>query len=124
MTKVEKNINIHGSNNVVADTIQNSFNQIQSSGASDEIKGLLTELTKQVDALCKHLNEDEAAIVKQDLETLAKEAAKEKPSKKIFEIKLESLKKAAENIGEIAGPVAEIAVKLMPLIIAAAQQAR
>lgn len=123
MKKVDnsKHISIQGDHNIVADNIHNSFNQIQSSGTSDEIKVLLKDLVEKVGELSKALSEDEAQTVMRDLETFTKEATKDKPRKKMLDISLESIKKAAENVRDVGAPVFEIVGKLLPLIIAAAQ---
>lgn len=127
MKKIDqsKKITINGDNTgnaVIAETIQNSFNHIQQSGASEDIKTLLTDLVTKVDEMCKALPEEEAETVKQDLETFTKEAAKEKPREKFLEISVESIKKAAENIRDIGKPVLEIVAKLLPLLLVASQQ--
>ncbi len=122
--KYEGNINFVQGNNsgnlTAATNISNSFNPTTNS-IPDEAMLLFEQLGSQIDALCKQLSTDEAAIVKQDLDVVAKEAAKEKPSKKIFEIKFESLKKAAENVAELAGPIALTAGKLLSILLTLAK---
>lgn len=124
-TDKSKNISVIGNNNqniVITDTIKNSFNQIQTSNTSGEIKVLLTDLVTKVEGLCKVLPDEEAQTIKQDLETFTKEATNEKPRQNMLEISLESIKKAAENVRDIGGPILEIVVKLTPLLLTISQQ--
>jgi len=103
---------------IASGSIQNSLNQVNPPNVPEEIKVLFKELRSQIEELCKQLSPDEAEIVKQDLEALSTEVLKDKPSKRIFEIKIESLKKAAENVAEVAIPILTIADKLLPFLLA------
>jgi regulator of replication initiation timing len=119
MTKVVlgNNATINGPFNVVtADTIQNSFNSIAKSDASDELKQRLQELTVQVTELAKHLPSEQAENVARDLEAFAKEATAAAPRKKWYELSASGLVEAAKAVAGMAGPVTSAVKAVIALL--------
>lgn len=103
-------LNITGStvgdiNQTAADSIQNSFNKTLQSEANDELKNLLTDLSKSVADLLKHIPKEQQEEVAKDLQVLTEEALSKAPRKKWYELSADGLIEAAKAIGEIATPV-------------------
>ncbi len=90
---------------VVAKSITDSFNRVQESSASDEIKSKLAELTKVVDVVRKHLPAEVAQDMAKDLDTFVVEATKKVPRRKWYDLSAEGLKQAAQTVGEIGKPI-------------------
>lgn len=101
---------------VVAKSIENSFNKVIASELSDELKGLLKELSVAVSRIIEHLPKDEAQDVAEDLDTLINQATREKPKRKWWSVSVDGLSKAAEKLGKIGMPVLEIIGKIVPLL--------
>lgn len=102
--KIGDHATVHG-DLVVAETIQNSFNKLRDSAASPELKDALTELTRNVAEMAKHLPQESAREAARDLEILTKEATSGAPRRRWWELSVEGLKDAAKTVGEIAAPV-------------------
>ena len=102
---------------VVANTIQDSFNKISSSAASDEIKENLKQLTEAVTDMCNNLPPDKAREAARDLEALTNEAISEKPRRKWYELNAQGLIEAARTVGQVAAPVISIVSSLLPLLL-------
>lgn len=64
---------------VVAHTIEDSWNTVESSPASSELKALLADLHKAVSTLTESLEPDDAELAARDLEDLTREAVSPKP---------------------------------------------
>ncbi len=103
-------------NVVIADKIKESFNNVDSSNAPDELKKLLKELATAVDSMCKELPEEKAEQVTDDLQALTKEATKEKPREKWWELSVEGIKEASESVGEIGKTSLVILKELIPFL--------
>ena len=120
MTQIEVKLGngatIHG-DFVVANSIKDSFNKVSSSGAPDELKGLLEKLTTAVGKMTEQLPNETAQQVARDLDTLVAEATSPAPRKQWWQLSIEGLKKAAQDIGEIGKPVLELAGLLVPLLL-------
>ena len=101
----------------IADTIENSFNQVAQSGQTDEVKKLFEALMQQVAVTADRLPADKTKVLSQDVETLGKELALEAPRRKWYELSLEGIKSAAEAVGEVGTPLIKTAAKLLPLLI-------
>ncbi len=102
---------IHG-DFVVANSIKDSFNKIESAKLSGDLKKSLKELTVAVGKMSEKLKKDEAQETARNLETLVLEATSEKPRRKWWELSIEGLKEAAINIGEVGKPVIELATQV------------
>lgn len=94
---------IYNGNLVVAKTIQNSFNTLEGSGASDELKKQLEELHTAVGAMAEKLDPKKAEEVARDLEVLTREATAAEPRRKWYELSGEGLIEAAKAVADI-GP--------------------
>jgi len=118
--KIELHIgdNAHISGNlVVAKSISNSFNKVESSDLTHELKELLKELSTEVGKMLEHLPKDEAEDVAEDLETLVDKTTCEKPKQKWWSVSIDGLTKAAEHLGKVGAPVLELIGKIFPLLI-------
>lgn len=108
--------NISG-NLVVAKSISNSFNKVDTSDLTHELKELLKELSIEIGKMTEHLSKDEAEEVADDLETLIDKTTCEKPKQKWWSVSINGLTKAAENLGKVGAPVLELIGKIVPLLI-------
>jgi len=114
------NINIeHGSsvgNLVVANSINNSFNKIESAEISSELKQTLQDLAKAVGEMTSSMSKESAEQVARDLETLTSEAISKTPRRKWWQLSANGLKKAAENVGKIGLPVLNLVTTLITIL--------
>ena len=121
-TMADKNISISGStvhgSVVAAESIKDSFNTINNSNAGDDLKDTLTQLAKAVEAMAKELPEEKAEEAADDMKRLAEEATKEKPSPRWYNVSIEGLIAAAQNLGEIGDDVIKLAEKVMKILTA------
>jgi hypothetical protein len=106
---------IHG-DFVVANSIKNSFNKIDSAKLSEDLKKSLKELSVAVGKMSEKLNKGQAQEAARNLETLVSEAISEKPRRKWWELSIEGLKEAAINVGEVGKPVIEIATQVAVIL--------
>lgn len=122
MTKIDvklgDNAVIHG-DFVVANSIKNSFNQADSAAISDDLKTTLKNLAIAVGKMSEGLPDAQAKEAARDLETLTGEATSSSPRRRWWELSIEGLKKAAQDVGEIGKPVLELASQIVPLLLAA-----
>jgi hypothetical protein len=95
-------------------TITDSFKRIETSDANEELKALLAQLVAAVTEVVKRLPESAATAAGRDLNDFTQEATSERPRKGVLEAFGNGLKRAAEVVGEIGGPV----VKLVTAIVA------
>jgi hypothetical protein len=95
--------------------ITSSFNRIQNSDASEELKNNLTELTAAVAEMCKRLPEKQAEAAARDLQTLTEEATSDSPRKKILEVIGDSLSSIAESIEQYGAPVMRLVAAVLTL---------
>lgn len=117
---VVQNITINENNGIVntghIETISNSFNTVSNSAAPDELKEMIKSFLEQIQKLSEAppagKEEDVDTVVKNG-ELLAKEAASEKPSSAWLQVSVQELKKAAENIGNLAAPIIVAAGKII-----------
>ena len=120
----EKVINIGDNNTItapitIADSIQNSFNELKEANIEQDIEKLLEQLVTAVNDVNKNVKKEEsdkAEAMARDVETLVKEATSENPRQAWYEITMNGLKEAAQSIGEIANPVLDVLTKLSPLL--------
>lgn len=112
---VGDNAKIDG-NFVVANSIKDSFNKIDSSDISNDLKELLKELSIAVNQMIEKLSEEESNEIKDDLDMLIEQSTQEKPKRKWWSVSVDGLTKAAENIGKVGQPVLDLLGKLLPII--------
>ena len=105
---------------VIADSIQNSFNTLAESEAEDEVKTLLENLLKVINEVNKEVEPkqtEKAEELARDAETLVKEATSSNPRRKWYEVSIDGLEQAANNIGRVAKPVLEIVGQLRKALL-------
>ncbi|XOF33918.1 MAG: COR domain-containing protein [Candidatus Electrothrix sp. YB6] len=95
---------VHG-NTIAGSTIQNSFNTIAESDAEPALKTELERLCQQVEQMLPELPEEKREEAAQDLDSLVKEATKETPRRKWYELSAEGLIEAAKACAGMAAPV-------------------
>jgi hypothetical protein len=97
-------------------SIQDSFKTINDSGAGEELKTKLTDLTNAVAELCKALPAEQAETTARDLKTFNEEATAKAPRKSILEAIGGALSKTAEAVATVGPPVVAL-VKAILLIV-------
>lgn len=108
---------ISGNNNVVNQSIQNSFNKADSADIQAELKETLKQLAEAVEAMNKALPADQAAEAAEDLGKLVEEATKSNPNQKWYSVSIEGLTKAAENLDNLGDPVINLSRKVLSLLM-------
>lgn len=103
---------------VVASSIANSFNKLESADISQELKNTLVELNNAVDTMTKVMPNESAEQVARDLAMLTAELTSKSPRKEWWQLSLEGLKKAAKDVGEIGVPVIKLATVIVTLLSA------
>jgi internalin A len=103
-------------NLIVDSDIRDSFNKIDSANIEDKLKETLKQLAQAVDQMNKELPKDIAEETKDYLEKLIEESTKKKPNPKWYNVSIEGLTKAAENLGKVGKPVMELAAKVLFLL--------
>jgi hypothetical protein len=104
---------------VVATTIQDSFNHISRSNATEKMKKKLELLCSQVQDLMKDLPNEKQKDVGQDLSNFVTEATKESPRRKWYELSSEGLIDAAKACAGMASPVIKTVKEILSLISSA-----
>ncbi len=107
---------ISGDNNVVTQSIQNSFNKADSADVQAELKETLKQLADAVAVMAKSMPNEQAAEATDDLSKLVDEATKPKPNKKWYSVSIEGLIKAAENVEKVGEPVINLSRKVLCLL--------
>ena len=101
---------------VVAHTIEDSWNTVESSPASSELKTLLADLHKAVSTLAESLDPDDAELAARDLEDLTREAVSPKPRPGWWQRAAQGLVHAAKKTAEVGVPVIDLVAKITALI--------
>jgi hypothetical protein len=101
---------------VIADTVEQSFNQVQASVAPPDLKEALAELHRQFVALAEQLPPDEADLAARDLTDLSREATSSQPRMAFLRRAAEGLLSAARQVAEIGTPIAALVEKVMSLL--------
>jgi hypothetical protein len=101
---------------VVAEKIKNSFNKADKANIPDDLKTLLKDLAKDVGKMSELLPKEDAGEVARDLETLTAEATSANPRRRWWELSVEGLKKAAQDVGEIGIPVVQTATSIADIL--------
>ena len=110
-----KDSTIHGSV-VAAESIKDSFNTIEKSNIKEDLKDTLTQLTQAVEALAKDLPKEQAEEVAEDMKVLAEQATREKPNPKWYNVSIDGLIAAAQNIGKVGDAVIELSGKVRKIL--------
>jgi hypothetical protein len=106
---------IHG-DFVVANSIRDSFNRAKEASGSEELRVLLERLASQVGSMLEKLDSEDAKNTADALETLTKEATREKPRREWWELSLKGLTDAAKSVKEFGQPIIETAALLIPIL--------
>ena len=101
---------------VVAEKINESFNKVESSNLSDNLKEILKNLTAEVGKMSEHLPKDQAEQIANDLQSLTNEATSKKPRKKWWELSAEGIKDAAKSVGEVGKTALMLLKDLIPIL--------
>jgi hypothetical protein len=101
---------------VVAHTIEDSWNTVESSPANNELKTLLADLHKAVSTLAESLDPDDAELAARDLEDLSREAVSPKPRPAWWQRAAQGLVSAAKKTAEVGVPVIDLVAKITALI--------
>jgi internalin A len=112
----EKNISISDStimgSVVVADNIRDSLNIINNSHIQEELKDQLQQLALAVDTMVKGLQKEQAEEIADDMKRLAEEVTKAKPNPKWYNVSINGLIAAAQNVGKVGAAVLDLAIKV------------
>lgn len=116
----DKNISISGStvhgSVVAAESIKDSFNVIERSNIKDDLKEQLKQLAQAVEAMAKELPKEKAEEVADDMKRLAEEATKEKPNAKWYNVSIDGLIAAAQNLGKVGEAVIDLSGKVRKIL--------
>jgi small GTP-binding protein len=118
VTEIHQNIEgstVHGSV-VAAETIKDSFNVIEKAEIQIELKEQLRQLARAVEAMAKELPKEGAEEVADDMKRLAEEASKLKPNPKWYNVSIDGLIAAAQNLGKVGDAVIELAGKVRKIL--------
>ncbi|MEO7838870.1 MAG: COR domain-containing protein [Anaerolineales bacterium] len=110
-----KDSRIYGSV-VAAESIKDSFIVIEKSNIQEDLKEHLKQLTQAVDAMINELPKEEAEETAEYMKVLAEQAVKEKPNPKWYNISIEGLIGAAQNLGKVGNAVIELAGKVRKIL--------
>ncbi len=113
---VEGSSIISGNNNMVNQSILESFNKADVSDIQTELKETLKQLADALAVMAKLLPDEQAAEATDDLSRLVDEATKPKPNKKWSSVSIEGLIKAAENVEKVGQPVIKLSRKVLSLL--------
>jgi predicted transcriptional regulator len=105
-------------NFVIAHSIADSFNRIESAEVPSDLKQTLQELANAVKAMVASMPKEAAEQVARDLETLTAEAISKTPRQQWWQLSAEGLKKAAKNVGEIGVPVLTLVATVITILSA------
>ncbi|TDF84396.1 hypothetical protein [Pseudomonas sp. H9] len=103
-------------NVITAETINNSFNKVQASQASSDLKEALKEAITQVVELAKKLPQEQAQTVLKDLDAFTGEATSAKPRKAWYELSAKGILDAAKTVAALAGPVTTAVTAVLALL--------
>ena len=96
-------------------SVQNSFNTIQESSASEGTKEHLKALADAVAAMCRELPEDKAKVAARDLEMFTQEATSENPRRSVLEALGNGLKETAAAVSAVGPGVASLVHEVIKL---------
>jgi hypothetical protein len=115
-----KKYNIHAEKGAIVNVakymnyVTNTVNQnLEKSNASDELKSLVKQLTKQIEEVSESIDIKKTEQMGSGLETLTKEISIQEPRKEWYHLSLKGIKEAAEAVGSIGKPIIETVTKLL-----------
>ena len=86
------------------------------SGPKDDVKEQLKQLAQAVDAMIKALPKEQADEVAGAMKVLAEEATKDKPNPKWYNVSIDGLVAAAQNLGKVGDAVIELTGKVRKIL--------
>jgi hypothetical protein len=101
---------------VVATTVQDSFNKISQSAASEGVNKRLELLCSYVDDLAKTLSIEKQKEITRDLSNFVDELTKEAPRRKWYELSAEGLVDAAKACAGLASPIVSTVKEVLALV--------
>lgn len=110
------NVGDNFSGTIITGAVKNSFNKIESSDASDELKETLKNLVQAVEIMSQALPDEQATEVKDDLDKLVEEATKENPKQRWYSVSIDGLIAAAQNLGKVGDAVIELTRKVRKIL--------
>ena len=119
-TMTDKKISISGStvhgSVIAAESIKDSFNVIEQADIKDDLKEQLKQLAQAVEAMTKELPKEKAEEAAEDMKVLAEQAIKKKPNPKWYNVSIEGLTAAAQNLGKVGDSVIELSGKVRKIL--------
>jgi len=109
-------INLTGVQIATGQQIDQSLSDVQTSGASDEVKSVLTDIHTELQKLLPELNEDQAKKAADSYEVLAKAPADPKPDRKWYEVSASGLLEAAQAVAKAGEPLVGLIRKLFTIV--------
>lgn len=124
MTEHDESVNITAGGNVmgsgknidIKDSFKNISAAVQSSGAPEELRGKLEELTDAVAKMAEQLDPTEADQARRDMEMFAQEAVAPEPRRPILEAVGGGLKKLAGKFADFGPPVISLVAAILVLV--------
>jgi len=107
----DNSVNIIGDGNIIGDR---NFSEVIE---DNDLKELLRKLSYEVGQIIEKLPKELADELRDDLDHLIEEAAKEKPRRKWWSISVDGLAKAAGNFGDADQPIFDLLEKILPLLV-------
>uniref|UniRef100_UPI004056F566 COR domain-containing protein n=1 Tax=Candidatus Electronema sp. TaxID=2698783 RepID=UPI004056F566 len=118
--KTDKSIsfgdNAHITGNINTGKIKNSFNTVAQSAAEPALKAELERLCQQVEQMLTQLPEEKKQEAVQDLDSFVKEATKDTPRRKWYELSAEGLIEAAKACAGMTAPVTATVKGILELL--------
>jgi hypothetical protein len=74
------------------------------------------QLALAVDAMMKELPKEKAEEVAEDMKVLTEQTTKEKPNPRWYNVSIDGLIAAAQNLGKVGGVVIELAGKVRTIL--------
>ena len=112
----DKTINIHGGTVhgpvVIADKLKNSFNTTTNHNANPELAALLQQLLAEIQNLNTKVPAAQVAAMAEEAQQLVTESQRPEPRKHWYQASLTGIVNAAQKLGEVGGPLLELAVQL------------
>jgi internalin A len=104
---------------VAAESIKDSFNTIEKSNVGEDLKATLTQLTQAVEAMIKDLPKgkvEQAEETADYMKRLSEEATKQKPNPKWYNVSIDGLIAAAQNLGKVGDEVINLTEKVRKIL--------
>lgn len=102
---------------IIADTVENCLNQIQS-GVSDDLVGeLMEDLLREIAEAADSIPTEGSEELARDVKSLTDEISSGKPRKSGYEFFIQNIEKTAGIIGDVGKPILKTVGKLLPVLV-------